>query len=60
MAMNDIEILMEFLKIPLESANEIFDKFAALPGAIRRGEGLEQFLFIKGTRPNKVVACCSC
>lgn len=55
LAMNDIEILMEFLEIPLESANAVFDKFASMPGAIRRGEGLEQFLFIKGTRHNKVV-----
>lgn len=46
---------MEFLKMSLGSSDEIFDKFAGLSGAIRRGSGLEQFLFIKGNRENRVL-----
>lgn len=53
--MKDTDILMEFLKMPLESSDEVFNKFAKIPGAIRRGSELEQFLFIKGKRDNRVL-----
>lgn len=51
----DIETLIEFLKFPLGSADDVLSKFAKLPGAIRRGEGLEQFVFIEGSRNNRVL-----
>lgn len=53
--MNDIDTLMDFLKCPLENSEEVFNKFACIPGAIHRGQGLEQFLFIEGTRKNRVL-----
>lgn len=55
MARDDIDTLMEFLNFPLESADGILDKFETIPGVIRRGEGLEQFLFVEVTRPNRVL-----
>ena len=55
MNMNDIDILKEFLNLPLGSSDEVFNKFAGIPGADRRGSGLEQFLFIKGTRDKRVL-----
>ncbi len=55
MAMSDIQILMEFLQMPLESADAVFDKFAQIHSAICRGQGLEKFLFVEGTRKNKVL-----
>lgn len=55
MAMNDLDVLMEFLRMPLENADPVFEKFLAIPGAILRGEGLEKFLYIEGYRKNKVL-----
>lgn len=55
MNMNDIDILKEFLNLPLGSSDEVFNKFAGIPGAIRRGSELEQFLFIEGARDNRVL-----
>lgn len=52
---HDIDILLEFLRFPLGSANEILAKFSSLPGATRAGARLSQFVFIEGTRKNKVV-----
>ena len=53
--MNDTDILRVFLNLPLGKSDEVFDKFARIPGAVRRGSGLEQFLFIEGDRPNRVM-----
>lgn len=55
MNMNDTDILEEFLNLPLGSSDEVFNKFAGIPGAIRRGSGLEQFLFVEGNRVNRVL-----
>jgi len=52
---NDIEILRSFLEIPLGSADGMFDRFMEIPGAIYRGEGLERFLYVRGSRSNKVL-----
>ena len=54
--MSDIEALKAFLMLPLESADAVFNKFADIPGAIRRGDGLEQFLFIY--QEPEPIACC--
>jgi len=55
MSMNDMDVLLDFLTCPLGSADIVLEKFAALPGAIRRGEGLEQFVFKEGSRENRVL-----
>lgn len=54
---SDIETLKEFLNFPLGSANDVLTKFAKIPGAIRCGNGnrLEQFVFIEGSRNNRVL-----
>lgn len=53
--MCDKSVLLDFLKMPLQDSGAVIDKFAALPGAIRRGDGAMQFVFIKGTRDNKIL-----
>lgn len=55
MSMNDIDVLLDFLSCPLGSADKVLEKFAALSGAIRQGEGLEQFVFKEGFRKNRVL-----
>lgn len=52
---NDIQVLRSFLEIPLGSADEVFDRFLQIPGAIYRGEGMERFLYVRGSRSNKVL-----
>lgn len=52
---DDIDVLMDFLRFPLGSADAILARFARLPGAIRVGEGLSQFVFVEGTRTNRVL-----
>lgn len=54
---NDIDILMEFLKMPPGSSDAVFAKFAKIPEAKRlhSGSGSEQFLFIEGKRINRVL-----
>ena len=32
-----------------------FDRFLEIPGAIYRGQGLERFLYVRGSRSNKVL-----
>jgi hypothetical protein len=51
----DIEILKKFLEIPLGSSDGVFECFANLPNAIFRGEKPERFLYVQGTRRNKVL-----
>jgi len=53
--MNEFETLREFLEYPLGSADAVFERFRALPGAIMRGDGKDRFLYVPGTRQNKVV-----
>ena len=52
-----IAILMEMLAMPLDSADAVFEKFAALPGAIyKRGNSKqERFLYIPGSRKDRVL-----
>ena len=52
---NHIEVLRSFLEIPLGSADSVFDRFLEIRGAIYRGEGLERFLYVRGSRSNKVL-----
>ncbi|MGO8879455.1 MAG: hypothetical protein ACLPVO_01055 [Desulfomonilaceae bacterium] len=52
---NHIEVLRSFLEIPLGSADCVFDRFLEIPGAIYLGQGMERFLYVRGTRNNKVL-----
>ena len=52
---NHHTVLKSFLEIPLGSADGVFDRFLEIPGAIYRGEGLKRFLYIRGSRSNKVL-----
>lgn len=55
--MDTNEILDQFLYIPITSSQEVFEKFAQLPGAIwEKGEKpLQQFVYIPGTREDRVL-----
>ncbi|WP_027883502.1 hypothetical protein [Meiothermus rufus] len=53
--MEELDVLMDFLEIPLGSADGVFDRFTRLPGALLLGTGLERFLFIAGERASKVL-----
>ena len=52
---NHIDVLRSFLEIPPGSADGVFDRFLQIPGAIYRGEGLKRFLYVRGSRSNKVM-----
>ncbi|MBQ2765978.1 MAG: M28 family peptidase [Clostridia bacterium] len=54
---NHIETLMSFLNVPLDCSDTVFDRFAALPGAVI-GVGdkpLERYVYIPGKRNDRVV-----
>lgn len=54
----DVKVLMDFIRKPLESTKEIFDIFRNLPNAIYRESGVvdqQKFCYIEGTRPDKVI-----
>jgi hypothetical protein len=53
--MSKKRVLKEFLNYPLGSAEPVLARFAALPGALRRGTGPEQFVYIEGRRKNRVL-----
>jgi hypothetical protein len=53
--MDDMTILRDFLELPLADSNTVFERFVGIPGAIRRGNAPKQFLFIEGSRENKVL-----
>ena len=55
--MDHFETLLSFLKTPLDSGDEIFARFSALPGATT-GEGdtpLKRFVYVPGTRKDRVL-----
>lgn len=49
------ETLEKFLRMPITKTKEVFEEFMKLKGAIKRGEGLESFVYIRGSRKNKVL-----
>lgn len=57
MLTNHKDTISEFLNTPLNCADKILDRFAALPGAIvENGEGaLQRYVCIPGTRKDRVV-----
>jgi hypothetical protein len=54
---SDLEILKEFLEVPLESSDPIFQRFSTLPNTdvVLRGKKPERFLYLRGKRKNKVL-----
>jgi len=55
MSKNDLQTLIEFLNFPLKSTEDVFAKFRSLPNAIERGTAPRRFIYIPGTRANKVI-----
>lgn len=56
--MKDVDLLLDFLKMPVGSSTEVLERFAELPGAIfRKGEEntQERFVYVPGSRRNRVV-----
>ena len=53
--MNDRNMLMEFLRMPLVGTDEVFEKFSSIAGARIFGTGLKKFLFIRGAGKNRVL-----
>lgn len=55
--MDSKALLDQFLNIPISASQEVFEKFAQLPGAIwEKGEKpLQQFVYIPGTREDRVL-----
>ncbi len=49
------KVLRMFLSHPLESGDGIFKMFAGLPGAVARGTRPARFLYVPGTRPDRVL-----
>ena len=50
-------ILSEFLNMPLDCGDAIFERFAALPGAIvgKGPQSLQRYVYLPGTRKDRVV-----
>ncbi|MBO5287385.1 MAG: hypothetical protein J6B34_04595 [Clostridia bacterium] len=55
--MDNKELMIEFLEMPLNSGDMIFEKFSALPGAIvGKGElPLQRYAYIPGSRSDRVL-----
>jgi hypothetical protein len=53
--MTEKDILLKFLRYPLDATEGIFDKFLSIPGARSFGYGNERSLYITGSRPKKVI-----
>ena len=56
--MNNQDLLRQFLEYPLWTTGPIFDRFRELPGAVfmeADSEGKQRFVYIEGSRPDKVV-----
>ena len=57
MPTTDHDTLLRFLNFPLSGTQELFDLFAALPGAQTIGTGRERVLYIQGSRPVESGRC---
>jgi len=53
--MNDLDVLMEFLEMPVATSESVFMKFAGEDGAVHRGRSPEQFLYLPGNREDRVL-----
>lgn len=52
---DDLKVLKDFLEIPINSSDGVFDPFLELPGSIFRGNKKERFLYVPGRRTNKIL-----
>ena len=52
---SDYDALVEFLCISVSDASAVLRRFTELSGAVRRGTGLAQFVYVPGARRNRVV-----
>lgn len=52
---SDIKTLREFIAMQKNTADQIFRKFATLPGAISGGTAPARFVYVPGSRPDRVV-----
>lgn len=52
-----IDDILQFLNAPLDSGDEIFDRFASLPGAIsgKGAQPLQRYVYLRGTRKDRIV-----
>ena len=50
-------ILLEFLNVPLDCGDQIFDRFSALPNAVvgKGRESLQRYVYIPGSRKDRIV-----
>lgn len=57
MEQENINLLLEFLNMPINSGEKVFEKFKTLNGAVySKGENsLENYLYIPGTRKDRIV-----
>lgn len=53
--MSDLQVLKEFLNYPVESPDVVLERFQGLPGAVARGSGPERFVYLRGSRDNRVL-----
>lgn len=53
--MEEVKVLKEFLNYPLGSGKAVLERFSGLEGSERRGEGSEQFVFVRGRRKERVL-----
>ena len=52
---DDLKVLKDFLEIPINSSDGVFDRFLEIPGSIFRGDKKERFLYVPGKRKNKIL-----
>lgn len=52
---SEYNTLWQFLEISAGDASGVLQRFAELDGAVQRGEGLAQFVYIPGSRRDRVV-----
>ena len=49
-----VDVLLDFLRIPVGDSQQVIDRFIDLPNAIHKGKGLKQFVWVPGTNKKKV------
>jgi hypothetical protein len=52
---DEAQELLEFLRMPLSDTNPVFDKFAAIPGKVDRGVDPYRFIYVRGSRKDKIL-----
>ena len=47
---SDMSTLLDFLSMPLDGCDEVFSRFAGLPGVVMHGHGRRRSLYLEGSR----------